>query len=212
LVSVSEQRLFTLLPDLNVSRETEALLRQFVALLGKWTVRINLISNSGLIDVWARHILDSAQLFRFAPAGPVHWADVGSGGGFPGIVICILAKESPHPFRVTLVESDQRKAAFLRVAAHELGLAPRILSSRIEDMPPLHVDVLSARALGPLSALLGYAERHLSRTGMAVFPKGRTAPAEIEAARQSWHFDLAASASMTDPEAQILRIQNISHV
>lgn len=209
---MSPQDLTTLLPGLDVSRETERLLGVFAELVGKWTAKINLISSQSLADIWARHILDSAQLYGFAPQNKQHWVDLGSGGGFPGIVISILGRDRPNVLSVTLVESDQRKAAFLRTAARELGLSIRILTTRIGETPPLHADILSARALGPLSVLLGYADRHLSATGAAIFPKGRTAPGEIETARQKWLFDLAVSPSMTDPAAQILRIENIAHV
>lgn len=209
---MSPQNLHKLLPDLDVSRETEHLLGMFAELVEKWTAKINLISKHSRKDIWARHILDSAQLYRFAPQHQQHWVDLGSGGGFPGIVISILAKDRLEALSVTLVESDQRKAAFLRTAARELGLSIRILTTRIDETPPLHADILSARALGPLSVLLGYADRHLSPTGAAIFPKGRTVPREIETARQKWRFDLAVSPSMTDPAAQILRIENIAHV
>ena len=202
----------TLLPGLFVSRETEAALRHLVGLVAKWTPRINLVSAQGLSNIWARHVLDSAQLFMLAPRGPVRWVDLGSGGGFPGLVLNLLALDRADSTTFTFVESDKRKAAFLQVAAGELGLKPTILTTRIEDTTSLHADILSARALGPLTALLGHADRHLVKSGFALFPKGRTANAEVELAKQKWSFDLAISPSMTDPDAQILRIENISHV
>lgn len=201
-----------LLPGQNVSRETEAKLRHLVKLVEKWTTRINLVSAKSIDHIWTRHILDSLQLFRFLPIGATHWADLGSGGGFPGLVISIIAEELAEDLRVTLVESDQRKAAFLRTAAMDLGLLVDIRTTRIESTEPLGADVLSARALGPLPQLLGYASTHLSASGIGLFLKGRSVAEEIDAARLDWRFDLIAHPSMTDAEAQILRIENIIHV
>lgn len=201
-----------LLAGIDVSRETEVLLCRFVDLVEKWTARINLVSGNSLVDIWTRHVLDSAQLYRFVPDGAQHWADLGSGAGFPGLVICILSRDRPEVLHMTLVESDQRKAAFLRTAARELGLAPKVIAARIEHIQGLQADVLSARALGPLAQLLNHADRHLSKTGVALFPKGRSAAAEIDRARRDWRFDLRSYPSMTDAEAQILQIGNIAHV
>ena len=201
-----------ILPGLNVSRETEAELRRLVELVVKWTVHINLVSSSSIGDIWNRHILDSAQLFNYLPAAANHWVDLGSGGGFPGLVVGVIAKELAPGLRLTLVESDQRKATFLRSAVRELNLSIDVQTTRIEFTNPLCADILSARALGPLTQLLGHAQLHLSTTGIGLFPKGKTANQEIEVARRNWHFDLTAHASMTDEYAQILRIEKILHV
>lgn len=201
-----------ILPDLVVSRETENSLRQLVGIVAKWTRHINLVSSGSLDDIWTRHVLDSAQLFRYLPRTASHWVDLGSGGGFPGLVLSIIAKELFPELKVTFVESDQRKATFLRTASRELGLVAVVQSARIEHIQPLAADVLTARALGSLTQLLDYAHLHLAETGLAIFPKGRTADQEIQSARQNWRFDLTAHASMTDVDAQILRIENISHV
>jgi len=199
----------TLVPGLDVSRETRERLQAFAGLVGKWTQSINLISAASLPDIWDRHIIDSAQLFLLVDDFQ-HWADLGSGGGFPGIVIGILAMEHMPNARITLVESDQRKAAFLRTAIREAGLSSQVRTDRIEMLPPLGADVLSARALGPLETLLGHASRHLAPDGTALFPKGRIAATEIAAARANWGFDIARCPSITDPEAAILRIKGIA--
>ena len=201
-----------ILPGLNVSRETEATMRRLVELVAKWTTHINLISSKSLDDIWTRHILDSAQLFRYLPVGAKHWGDLGSGGGFPGLVIGIVALELAPELRMTLIESDQRKATFLRTAARELKLRVDVRTSRIEKTQPLVADILTARALGPLPQLLSHAQRHLSASGIGLFPKGRTADQEIAAAKQNWRFELTTHASMTDVGAQILRIEKIFHV
>jgi len=198
-----------ILPDMDVSRETMERLSTFSDLVTKWTQRINLISSASTADIWTRHIVDSAQLFPLA--GPFrHWLDVGSGGGFPGIVIAILAAEKSPVSKVTLVESDQRKATFLRTASREIGLAANVLTDRIESIPSLDADVFSARALGSLDSLLGHAHLHLTPGGIALLPKGRNANAEIAAAQANWAFELARCPSITDPEAAILRIKGIA--
>lgn len=199
-----------LVGGVDVSRETSDRLEAFAALVAKWTPKINLIAPGTVAEIESRHIEDSAQLYALAPPGFRHWADLGSGGGFPGIVIAILAAEHDPTACVTLVESDQRKATFLRTALRELGLSATVASDRIEALAPLQADVVSARALGPLPTLLGLVARHLAPEGRAILPKGRGAAAEVAAARASWRFDLAETPSKTDPEARILRIERIA--
>lgn len=196
-----------------VSRETLDRLTALTALLEKWNSAINLVAKSTLPEAWTRHIVDSAQLYRLAPPQIGHWADLGSGGGFPGLVIGILAYELDPRRRVTLVESDQRKATFLRQAVRELGLTEVTVSSeRIEAIPPLAADVLSARALAALPQLCDFGQRHLSPTGIALFSKGAQHREEIAHARQEWRFDLSIFPSDTDPSAVVLAIKAIQHV
>jgi 16S rRNA (guanine527-N7)-methyltransferase len=192
----------------SVSRETYDRLRAFEGLVHRWTPVINLVSKSTLPTLWDRHIVDSAQLFWKTPAVS-HWADLGSGGGFPGIVVAILAQERGIPMRMTLVESDLRKATFLRQAAQGLDLPVVVLSKRIDQLPPLEADVLSARALAPLPELLGFASRHLREDGMAIFPKGSRHAEEVAAARKAWTFDVDSQQSLSEPGAAILMIRNI---
>ncbi|MCC5973654.1 MAG: 16S rRNA (guanine(527)-N(7))-methyltransferase RsmG [Rubellimicrobium sp.] len=193
----------------NVSRETEQRLRRLVELVEKWTQRINLISPASRPAIWDRHVLDSAQLYPLAPRGWQHWADLGSGGGFPGLIVATLAFADRPDTQVTLVESDQRKAAFLRSAASTLGLQVQVLASRIEGLPPLGADVVSARALAPLPALLGYCARHLAPGGIALLPKGQRADEEIAAARKLWHFDLTLHPGLIDPAARLIQIESL---
>lgn len=194
---------------LDVSRETHERLNRYANLVLKWTPHINLISAQSAVDIWRRHILDSAQLLAIAPKDWVTWADLGSGAGLPGLVIAIMEGASDAPRKVTLVESDQRKAAFLRTASRELKLNTQILTDRIETIAPLDADVVSARALGSLTELLGFCQRHLAASGVALLPKGRRVSDEIAEAQRIWRFDLEALKSETDPEAQILRIERI---
>lgn len=196
----------------NVSRETLERLNRFQALLEKWNPAINLVAKSTLSHAWERHILDSAQLFQLAPEMAKSWVDLGSGGGFPGIVIACLAAELRPHLHVTLIESDQRKATFLRQAASEMKIQITILVQRIETAAPQATDVLSARALAPLPSLLNFAHRHLAETGLALFPKGASWQEEVEQARKEWQFDVVTHQSMTDPQAVILAVKAVSHV
>jgi 16S rRNA (guanine527-N7)-methyltransferase len=197
---------------LNVSRETLTALEDLQALVQRWNSAINLISKSTTAQLWKRHIVDSAQIFSFCPQHAQSWADLGSGGGFPGLVVAALAREKMPQMQVTLVESDLRKATFLREAARTLGLQVVVRSERIESVEPLLVDVLSARALAALPILLGYAREHLVPGGVAIFPKGARYQEELEQAHALWTFDIDTRSSLSDPEAAILLIRNIQRV
>lgn len=200
------------LPGRSVSRETMARLKCYEALLRKWNPAINLVARSTLDGIWERHFRDSIQVFDLAPPSARHWADLGSGGGFPGLVAAILAADERPDLRVTLVESDLRKAAFLTTVARETGLAATVLPKRIEDLEPLAADVLSARALAPLDRLLAHAERHLAPAGIAIFPKGAAWREELRLALEHWRFSYENSVSVTDPDATVLTIGGISRV
>ena len=193
----------------DVSRETMERLQGFAALVEKWTPRINLIARGTLDDLWNRHIVDSAQIYAFAPESYGTWADLGSGGGFPGIVAAIIARERQPGADFVLIESDQRKCAFLRTATRELDLAVTVIAGRIESVAPQQADVVSARALAPLGALLPLIDRHLAPDGRALIHKGRRAPQEMAEAREHWSFALEDHPSITDPDARLLDIQRI---
>jgi len=199
------------LPD-GVSRETLERLALLERLLTKWNPAINLVAKSTIETTWDRHILDSAQLFNLAPAASRHWVDMGSGGGFPGLVIACLAADLRPNLLVTMIEADQRKATFLRQASRDLGLSTTILSDRIEATAPQMADILSARALAGFVTLLGFAQRHLGAGGLALFPKGASWREEVEAARKDWHFDLTTHPSATDPQGVTLAVKAITHV
>lgn len=197
------------LAALNVSRETAARLDTYAALLEKWNPAINLVAKSTLAELWRRHILDSAQLLALAPPGARLWADLGSGGGFPGLVVAILAADTAPDLRLTLVESDRRKAAFLETVLRETGISATVAAERIEDLAPLEADIVSARALAPLPALLGHAHRHLAPGGIALFPKGARHRGEIAESLERWRFSVQKHPSRTDPDAVILSIGDI---
>ncbi|MEL7258940.1 MAG: 16S rRNA (guanine(527)-N(7))-methyltransferase RsmG [Pseudomonadota bacterium] len=197
-------------PD--VSRETMERLERYAQLLIKWNPKVNLVSKSTIDTLWTRHILDSAQIFEI-PQRPIRsWVDLGSGGGFPGLVISVLAQEEETPFQVTLVESDTRKCAFLQNASRELGLAVQIKNERIENLDPLDADVISARALADLSTLLGLSKRHLSRGSRLLFMKGKNWRSEVETAQSKWNFEYQIVKSKTSEGSVILCASGVHRV
>lgn len=194
---------------LNVSRETLQKLQSYCDLVRRWNPAINLVAKSTIPDLWNRHLLDSAQLFAFCPTNAKTWVDLGSGAGFPGLVMAILAAEHRPDLRVTMVESDRRKSVFLNEAIRQLGLSAVVLTQRIEDVSPQAADVVSARALSSLTVLCGHAHRHLAPAGVGIFPKGANAAPEVAEAQALWRFDVVSHASRTDAEAAILVLKGV---
>jgi 16S rRNA (guanine527-N7)-methyltransferase len=187
---------------LNVSRETLARLRIYAELLVKWQARINLISPSTVPDLWRRHFLDSAQLSQRLPPGPV--LDLGSGAGFPGLVLAILGGGPVH-----LVDSDARKCAFLREAAR-LTAAPAVVhNQRIDTLAPFPVVAITARALAPLSSLLALAAPFLNETVQCLFLKGRTCEDELTEASKDWKMTIERVPSLSDPSGHILHLSEV---
>lgn len=186
---------------LDVPRETIERLEAFANLLRAENERQNLVSRSSLDALWERHILDSAQLIRFAPDDARAWLDLGTGAGFPGLMVPLF-----HSAHVVLVESRRLRAEFLRTAASALGVAERveILCSRLETVPARPFDVISARAFAPLPKLLALGERFSTPDTIWILPKGRNAKSELDAARSSWQGDFRLEPSLTDAEAQIV--------
>lgn len=195
---------------LNVSRETFERLKIYESLLHKWNPRINLVARSTLDSAWTRHILDSAQIYHLAPHPVAHWADLGSGGGFPGLVVAIMGMEAESPAAVTLVESDTRKCTFLRTVIRETGAPAKVINDRIENIDPLQANVLSARALADLTTLLGFADQHLSKTGMAIFPKGESWAKELSDAERAWSFSHRVAKSKTETGPVILTVTGVA--
>ena len=196
------------MPD--VSRETMERLDTYHDLTLKWTPKINLVSKADSPALWERHFLDSAQIWGMRPPAANSWFDLGSGGGFPGLVIGIIAARAAPELHITLVESDARKCAFLRTVVRETGINATVLTKRAEDLAPNQADVVSARALAPVATLLGYAGGILRPGGVCLFLKGRQADKELEAAAEMWSFDVTKTPSLTDPDGVILKIKDIS--
>lgn len=193
-----------------VAPATLSRLDGFVALLGRWNARINLVARGTLGAVWWRHIADSAQLLALAPPRARLWADLGSGSGFPGLVVAIMAAETRPDLAVALVESDARKSAFLATALREAGIAAAIHTARAETLAPLGADVVSARALAPLAQLLPLVGRHLAPGGVALLPKGAAHAAELAEALASCPAAVHKHPSRTDPDAVILEVRGLS--
>lgn len=188
-----------------VSRETMDQLKIFHGLLLQWQKTINLVAPSTLPSAWERHFVDSAQIFELAPDDATSWLDLGSGGGFPGLVVAAMAKDSRPNLKVTLVESDIRKCGFMREAARKMDVRVNILTRRIADIPIQSADVISARALSNLATLIEYASPHMTPTTCVLFPKGSSYKSELESVPQDWQSKLEAIASKTDRDAVILR-------
>ena len=193
----------------DVSRETADRLLVHADLVLKWNPRVNLISGSTAPEILERHVVDSLQIAALCRELDSHWADFGTGGGFPGLVVAIMLADRRPDIRVTLVESDQRKAAFLRTAATELGLTVIILSKRIEALPPLQATTISARALAPLVKLLEYAEIHMAENGQCLFHKGAQFRAELAESLEKWRYQSDILPSETNPQSVILRIKDL---
>ena len=187
-----------------VSRETEERLRAYMALLKKWNERINLVSPKDMDNLWERHILDSLQLVPLVK-GRRQFVDMGSGGGFPGIVVGIAA-DIPG----VLIESDQRKSAFLREAARITGARLSVLPCRLDRVELEPAPVVTARALAPLEKLLEWARPLLEPDGVGLFLKGRQAEQEIEEAARTWRFDVRTRPSKTSPDGVILEVSNFN--
>lgn len=192
-----------------VSRETTDQLLAFCELVQKWSARINLVSGSTIPEIWQRHVLDSAQLVSLIEPSVNHYVDLGSGGGFPGVVVAAILRDHDRVDRITLVESDTRKSVFLRQAARHLNLSFEVATDRIERLRPLGADLITARALAPLPNLLDFISRHLKPDGMALFPKGRSAHKEISLLPPTIQYAIRCHASQTDPEAQILELRGL---
>jgi 16S rRNA (guanine527-N7)-methyltransferase len=188
----------------DVSRETRDQLEAMVHVLTRWQKAINLVGKATLEDIWVRHILDSAQVAPLIPPSAKSLVDLGSGAGFPGLVLAAMRPD----LDVTLIESDARKAAYLGEAARRMALKkqPKIVIGRIEAVPPVKADVVAARALAPLGQLLAWAQPHRSDTAICLFHKGKGWQAELAEAMKEWDIPHQSFSSVTDRDAVLLRI------
>ena len=187
--------------NFNVPRETLVGLEAFADFLRSENERQNLVSRGTLDRIWERHFLDSAQLLRFAPASNASWLDLGTGAGFPGLVVAAL-----HGGPVTMIESRRLRIEFLRRAADVLGLGDRavILLDRVERVPTQKFDAISARAFAPMNQLLELAHRFSTEKTRWILPKGRSAQSELAAAESSWQGSFRLEPSLTDAESGII--------
>jgi 16S rRNA (guanine527-N7)-methyltransferase len=194
-----------------VSRETLARLDRFVDFLLPWTQRTNLIAQSTIPSVWTRHVADSLQLLTLAPDAKC-WIDLGSGAGFPGLVIACALADRPGAV-IHLVESTGKKAAFLREAVNQIQLPAVVHPVRIEDFVKnfvIQADVICARALAPLDELLTLAHPLLKTGAQGLFPKGQDVEGELTKASKYWNIDAELVPSKTNPDARIVRVHRLS--
>ena len=219
------------LPDVmeNVSRETLTDLRRYADVLTAWQAKMNLVGPSTLADIWRRHFLDSAQLYPLLPENDrdserkLKIFDLGSGAGFPGLVLAILARRDQRypggrPLRVNLIESDRKKAAFLAEAARAVGFAPddagrtavRIRAQRAEAIEPQIADVVTARALAPLEKLLPWMARFCDAKTILLIPKGEQAEAELQSAGKDWKMKIDRVNSRSDARGTILVLRELA--
>jgi 16S rRNA (guanine527-N7)-methyltransferase len=188
-----------------VSRETRERLEAYAALLIRWQKAINLVGPKTLPDLWRRHMLDSAQLRPLVPEQTRRLVDLGSGAGFPGLVLAIMGVEGVH-----LIESDARKATFLREAARVTGTAITIHAARIETIEGLPADVVTARAYAPLDKLLQGAARFWTHNSLGLFLKGQDIDVELTTAAKCWRFTAERLPSRSDPSGVVLRVGGLA--
>jgi len=187
-----------------VSHETMERLSTYANLLVKWQETINLVGPSTLSDLWRRHFLDSTQLWSLLPEKAERLVDMGSGAGFPGLVLSILGVPDVH-----LIESDQRKCAFLREVARATGTRVTVHASRIESAPEIAADVITSRALASVDALLNLSSGFMAEHTVCLFPKGQTAEVELTGISPTWTLRVERFSSLTDANATILRLSEV---
>jgi 16S rRNA (guanine527-N7)-methyltransferase len=196
-----------------ISRETAGKFETYARLLQQWQKTINLVAPGTLDAIWSRHFADSAQLVSLAPPGVRTWLDLGSGAGFPGLVSALMLQDRGEKTRVTLIESDTRKAAFLREVARTVSVPVDIVGGRIESPATQakvgKVEIVSARAWAPLDRLLDFAYPYFSNNSIGLFLKGREVEAEVEAAQRGWSLGLELKPSATSAEGRIAVIRNL---
>ena len=200
---------------LGVSRETYQHYQHYVATLQKWQASKNLIASATMPAVWVRHVADSLQLALHVDLGSRIVTDLGSGAGFPGLVLAILSASRRDGAQYQLVEANHRKCAFLRQIVLDCSLPNvRIVNARIEDVPHdasyQAADIVTARALAGLSQLMAWSAPCMKEQGVMLYLKGRNVDVELEEARQGWKFTLTRYASITEPEASIIHLADIS--
>lgn len=193
-----------------VSRETFLQLEQFVVLLKEWNEKINLVSHKSIDDVWCRHVLDSAQLVNYIPDNTKLLLDIGSGSGFPAIVLAIMLQAKYPELKLILVESITKKAVYLKDVCAKLGLANVFVENdRVENIVFKNVDIITARAVAALDVLCGYAYKAGNKRTKMLLLKGKSYNTEHEAALQKWQYNIHVHKNEYSEEGVILEITNI---
>lgn len=200
-----DEKIKSIIPD--VSRETISKLHEFVNLLLKWNKKINLIGRGTIDDIYNRHLIDSLQLSPYIPNNISEITDVGSGNGFPGIVLSIITDK-----KTNLVEIDKKKSIFLKEAALLLSLNVHVHNERIEEIENLPSELITARAVADIKTLFEWMQKHLKRETTLLLPKGKNYKLEVEDALKNWSFDMNLFKSIVDRESVILKIENIKRL
>ena len=193
----------------NVSRETLESFCEYEALLFKWNKKINLVSKNSLAHIWQRHFLDSAQIISHVDALGKRWVDVGSGAGFPGLVVALLLRDRNIDCDITLVEKNTKKVFFLRELIRRFNLNIRVVNDNIEAIKPLNADILTARAFSALKDLIEIAIYHRRKEGICLFLKGENYRFEIDKTLNYCFFDYDIIDSLTSSSGKIIRVGNI---
>jgi 16S rRNA (guanine527-N7)-methyltransferase len=195
--------------SVHLNEKTQGKLNLYMQQLRRWNDAINLVARSDGEDWWQRHVVDSLQLFRYVRSS-TRWVDLGTGAGFPGMVLAICASGQSMDTEFVLVESDSRKCEFLKAVSRETAVSTTIVNDRIESIAPLNADVVTSRALGSLTQLCKMAQKHMKPAGQAVFLKGSSLEGEILEARKTWNFKHKIEQSVTSQRGYVVVIESIS--
>ena len=195
--------------SLNVSRETLNYFYEYKTLLSKWNEKINLVSKNTLVDIWERHFLDSGQIIKHVEASGKRWVDVGSGAGFPGLVVALLLRDRKIDCDLVLVEKNPKKGFFLNEVIRKLNLSVEVVNDNIDTLEPLNADILTARAFSELNNLIEIAFRHRKKEGICLFLKGENYRIELDKTLNYWFFDYDIIDSLSSSSGKIIRVKKI---
>ena len=195
--------------SLNVSRETLNSFYEYKTLLSKWNEKINLVSKNTLADIWERHFFDSGQIIKFVEASGKRWVDVGSGAGFPGLVVALLLRDRKIDCDLVLVEKNPKKGFFLNEVIRKLNLSVEVVNENIDTLEPLNADILTARAFSELNKLIEIAFRHRKKEGICLFLKGENYRMELDKTLNYWFFDYDIVESLSSSSGKIIRVKKI---
>ena len=195
--------------SLNVSRETLNGFCEYETLLSKWNEKINLVSKNTLVDIWGRHFLDSGQIIKHVEASGKRWVDVGSGAGFPGLVVALLLRDRKIDCDLVLVEKNLKKGFFLSEVIRKLKLSVKVVNDNIDTLEPLNADILTARAFSELKNLIEIAFRHRKKEGICLFLKGENYRIELDKTLNYWFFDYDIVDSLSSSSGKIIRVKKI---
>ena len=195
--------------SLNVSRETLNGFYEYETLLSKWNEKINLVSKNTLVDIWERHFLDSGQIIKHVEVSGKRWVDVGSGAGFPGLVVALLLRDRKIDCDLVLVEKNSKKGLFLNEVIRKLNLSVEVVNDNIDNLEPLNADILTARAFSELNNLIEIAFRHRKKEGICLFLKGENYRIELDKTLNYWFFDYDIIDSLSSSSGKIIRVKKI---